>query len=152
MASILSLVTIATLAVSLFALRSTSALPRLKEEETVILSNIALLHTKTAKTLFISDRLGSASEIERKRTAFDHTLDQLLQSLPQNVSLNNLRLDKKSATITVSAPSLVVIDTFIENVSQLLVVKKLFKKILVSGVAVDLRNASYTISLEGEFL
>lgn len=150
--SIVLLFTTAFVSVALLFLQLRSPVGDLKKEEITVLSNASALAPKTAKFLFVIDRLNAMSDITQKRPRFDATLQTMQTLVPQNVSVVSLKIEKTSISMTVTSSSLASIDALITNFTDALQQKKRFNKLVLNGIAADPGSRQYSLSLEADVL
>lgn len=148
--SIVLLFTTAFVSVALLFLQLRSPVGDLKKEEITVLSNASALAPKTAKFLFVVDRLKAMSDITQKRPRLDATLQTMQTLVPQNVSVVSLNIERTSISMTTTSTSLTSIDALITNFTNALETKKLFKKVIVSGIATDPTSRQYSLSLTAD--
>lgn len=146
----LSLIVLSSIVV--FFLRFTSPLDSLKKEESKLLTEISSSKQKMAKLLVASEKLKSISEIISQRPNFDKTIDTVLKEAPQNLQVSSLTIDKKNVVLTVSSQSLFSINTFMDNLINLYLNKKIFEKITLNNLSADQVLGKYSLTIEGNLL
>lgn len=138
--------------VTLLFLQLRSPLGDLKKEESIVLSNVSHLAQKTAKFLFIADRIPAVKEVTEKRPRFDATLEMVQALIPQNIAVVSLRVERARIALTVTSLSLVSLDALMTNFTNAVEKKSLFKKITINGIALDPTSTQYTLSAEADLL
>lgn len=72
--------------------------------------------------------------------------------LPDAVMLNGFSVEKNTLVISASAPSLSVLNIFIDNMTKLVKEKKFLKRLTLDSLGYDYKTAKYSLSMEAELL
>lgn len=146
------LIFIALMSMLLFVVRLNSPLTSLKKEEAVLLSNISLLHEKTARLLLLKNRLKEISEIRSKRISLDQTISKVTAIIPSEMTIDLLSVDKTTVAITASSGSLATINQFLDSLVESVTTQKVFKKITLQNLSLDNKSRKYIISVKLELI
>ena len=135
-----------------FFLNSHSQLPDLQKEESSLLSNLSVFHTKAVKLLLTENRIKEISSIMVKRSNFDTVITAITGIIPQEIRIQSFSLDKKNATIILSSSSLSSADRLFDNLSKMVNNNKNFSKITLEDITLDTKSSEYTFSLSFDLL
>ncbi len=143
--SILSLVVLS--AVALFFMILASPLPELRQQENAAATRLRGLSERSTKVYLIRERLGGITTILEERPVLDRLLTRIQGQLPEGVIIDSLRTDASSITITVSSPSLLSLNAFIDALIRLKEDVQLFSSITLSEVRYDSENPRYIVTV-----
>ncbi len=150
--SLVSLALIVFLSLALFALNYDTTLPSLKQQENSALTNLTLLHNKTAKILFIKDRLQNINTILQNRKAYENLIGQVNQMTPSDVNIENFSVSKGTVNIDFSSPSLLSLSNLLDTLTAMVQTKQTFKSLDLTGIIADNTTNLYTISVAAKLL
>lgn len=147
--AIWSLFVISGFSIILFLLIALSPLPALLQQEKSALATLASHHQEVAKVLFLQDRLQTTSQIIAKRPSFDAKLQAVQDLMPAGIDITEMSIDQKGITVTVSSSSLLLLDTFTNNLLASVDAKKDFSEVVMGKLFINpQRNVfSMTVSL-----
>lgn len=150
-ATTITVITILILSGILF-LKVSSPLPQLKQQESGLLAQLTILHPRTAKLLFIEDRIKESASTVTTRPQFDKTIDFLTAPLPEAVQVQTADIDKKSVSFVAHSPSLSLIHSFLNYIVDEGGKRPDVKKVTLSEISYDGTSADYqfTISLDSQ--
>ncbi len=134
--------------ISLFILIALSPLQRLQDQESSEVQKVTLFHPKMAKILLTKERLGHINTILQTRPVYHELLEQVTQQLPNDTSIDTIKLETSKLTISASSPSLGNIETFISNIQELNSKKKYFGKISLLNMYLNTESGRYISILE----
>jgi hypothetical protein len=138
---------IVTLSVSVFFLILASPLPALRREESTLKLSLQSLRQTSAKLFLTKERLGIAQGIMKKRPAFDSYVSRIMQELPQGANISSVDITPSSFTVSVSAPSLLTMNSFIGRMQTLQAEEKLFKTVTLTTLIYDEKTPDYSVAL-----
>lgn len=150
--AIASCIITVSLAIILFLLNRDPSLAQIHAQQQTLLTQLNLLHTKTAKDLIIQDRVKRITKTLQSRKTLEKTISEVQKQLPSGVTVVSFVLDGKTLAITVTAPSLSPLGTFMDNLSKDVQNKKLFKKLTIQGVISDEKTGNFLLSMSGDVL
>lgn len=131
----------------LFLLKLNSPLLSTKKEEENILLRLSPLKSKMAQFFIIEERLTNISEIIVKRPNWEKIIETLEKKKPQEVSIDNLSMDKKDLSLSVSSYSLLLLDKFLNNLIEITGDKKVFSNLTLNSTTLDKKSGKYTFSI-----
>lgn len=134
-------------AVSLFFLILASPLPELRNQENAAALKLRELRNTSAKHAIIRERLGGIEKIISKRPVLDKIVTQIRSQLPEGVTIDDLRIDEESATVTVSSSSLLSLNSFIEALILIKDNDGTFSSLTLSEVQYDNVDPRYTVMI-----
>lgn len=140
------------LSVALFLLNRQLSPTSIRAQQASVLSNITLLAPKQAKILVLSLRLNDISTILQRRTKYDQILGAIFQNSPTSLSINSLSLSKGLVNLTVSANSLLSINQFIDNLTDMTIKKQFIKTLTIDSLVLNSRTGGYLLSLKLDLL
>lgn len=143
---------VALLAVGVYVLAASSKLPVLAREEGEITAAITKDKVRLGQLFFVRDQSISIKDVIGKRANLAEKVSEVKKIVPSDLSVSSLQIDKQSVSLSVVASSLLPLETLIDSLSDMVATKKLFKKVHVSGISVDLKNQTYATSIRAEFL
>lgn len=140
---------VAFLSILFFFLKANSSLSRLQTEESALVSQLESLKIKTAKFLFIKDRLGSSQTLMAGRLDLDKSLSVLQKGIGEGLFVVRLTLTKNDYLISLESGSLskmhAYVDTFEKETSK----NAIFKTAKIDGITFDQKNAKYSVTIQG---
>lgn len=146
--SLLSIVVCITLL--FFFLKAQSSLFDLQQEEGALISELNRLNVKSAKFLFIKDRLGTANTIMVGRPNLDEPFSLLKRDLAPELSVARLMLTQKEFSLTVESTSLAVMHAYVEKIEKETKSEKLLKTVKIDNVSFDQKNYKYSVTIAGQ--
>lgn len=143
--SLTALVIIVFCTLTLFALNYDTTLPQLRQQQNAGLTSLTLLHGKTAKILFIKDRLSQIQLIMNKRNNFDDVISQVSQLTPKDVTIGEFDIVSQSATITFTAKSLASLSEILSTMTDMVNGKQTFRTLSILDLSADTQQFSLTV-------
>ena len=137
-------------AVSFLLAQSFSQSPARKESENLIRNISAATHTKEKKLLLVKDRLAGISSILKTRTSYGKSINTFIGKFPQDVLIENLDLDKKTLQITVSSPTLLSLNTLIDDLTDMAKQKELIRSLSLESITGGQKNSKYLVTLKAD--
>jgi hypothetical protein len=148
--ALLVVVFVAILAVVIFIVNLTVPLNAIKQQEDVTLTKLVPLHKKLVQYYFVEDRVDNLSNIIAARKNLSGIADAIAQIVPSGVSISSLEIDSKQVTLIVYGSSLLPMNQFIDGVTMISTQKKLIKNVVAQQVSVDVRNGTYSVSVQAD--
>ncbi|HEX7041717.1 MAG TPA: hypothetical protein VF189_00565 [Patescibacteria group bacterium] len=150
-AVISSIVTV-TFAVVIFLLNRDPSLAQIQAQEQTILSQLTILHNKTAKNLIILDRVKRIEKIVQTRKTLDKDITSIQKQLPENADVTTFSLDGQHLIMTISAQSLFPLGNFVESMTKDITTKTLIKKVTIEGIISDEKTGNFLLSINADLL
>lgn len=147
-----SLAIVAILAVGLFYLRSTSALPVIQKEAQLQSETVSRLSSKVLKFVFVGNQSTAVAEVLSKRWDAAGMMANIATLIPQGVSVTSLQIDKKRVVFGITTRNLSSLDLLFTKLTDMVAGNRLLKKVLIGGITLDTKNAVFSTTIEGEFL
>lgn len=127
---------VALISVIVFILVLASPLPKLKEEEASLASQLNADQAKITKHILLSKRLTEASTIIEKRSQYDDTLELFEKDLPASVVLAGFNADENIIKLRLSSSTLDGLQTYMDTLSAF-PKSKLAKTVSLSSLVTD---------------
>ena len=134
--------------VLVFLVKFSSPLPSLGNQEKALSGTLDGSKQKIGKMFVINDRLKSIDSILLKRSNFNEMINTLIQNKPGDLLISFLTINKNTIAMRISSMSLRSIDNFIDSIMTLTKDKKMFKKITLENLSVDMGTNSYAFSMK----
>lgn len=147
--SLLSIV--AFLALLFFFLKSQSSLFDLQQEEGALITELNRLNVKSAKFLFIKDRLGSANTVIAGRPDLDTPFSLIKRDIGSGLSVTRLSLTQEEFALTIESFSVASLHEYVEKLEKEIKLEKLLKTIRIDNVSFDQKNNRYSLTVQGQF-
>lgn len=148
--AIMSLAVVVITSAVLFIINRTSSLPAILQQEKVATQNLSFLQKRVGNLLLVKSRLHDIDTIIKSQDNLDSTLQKLEEGLPTNVTVESLSITKTHITLTVSSPSLVSINQFLDFLISESGKKELVKKVTVNSLLADTKLGKYTLSIDSD--
>lgn len=143
-----SLFSISAISVVLSILIALSPLPLLQQQEQNVRVSLSAYHQDMAKLLLISDRLKGSEQILTTRSRFDQILEKIQERLPDDAEISGLTLNTSEIEVTVTSPSLVAIDTFLNNMVSAADEKKDFSRVILHRFFTNEETNAFFVTVE----
>lgn len=150
--AIVSLISVSLLAILLFILSNQISLSSIKNNQNSALQGIASLRTKAAKLTLLVDRVNDISVIVGARVDYSAKIALLLKEMPIEAEANVLEVNEKIIDLTVKSDSLLPLNEFIDNLTELAKKKEIVKKLSIQGITFNDKIGSYSLSIRAEIL
>ena len=144
------LFTVAAISTVVFLLVLASPLPKLKEEENVLLESLSGDHTKIIRQVLINSRVRDISLIMKERSKTDEDIATLRELFPPGFLVKDFAVEKELITLSAEASTLEAIDSYSQSLLTLVEEKKLIKDVTIDSFAYNpgtLYQVSYTLTL-----
>lgn len=141
-----------SLALILFLLNRDPTLAQIQAQEQTILTQLTILHSKTAKDLIIIDRLKRITKILQNRGVLDKKIADIQKQIPDNITITSFALDNKTIILTLSADSLSPLGALVEKLTKDVESKTLVKKVTVEGLVSDEKTGTFLLNISCDVL
>lgn len=151
----LSLVFVFSLAffsIVLFFINSRVSPESVRIDENAILQKTLLLKDRSAKFNLVSDRLRNIATILNNRKKYTGVLDTILQQAPSDVKLTGLTINKDNVLVTATSVSLLSMNKFLNNFTNISAQKYTVKDMSIEGLTVDKQTGIYSLSIKAKSL
>ena len=111
-----------------------------------------LLNTRTAKLLHIKDRLASIAKILKGRSSYDVLLSQVQLMVPQDVTVDDIEVQKGSLTMTLSSTSLLSLSNFLDSIADITTNRQLFSSVAINSIMADSTIGKYSVVVKAKVL
>jgi hypothetical protein len=138
---------VSALSIILFILIAVSPLPALKIQEQQSRDTLANYHPDIAKLALVDDRLRTAVQVLNKRPNFDKMFDTVKEKMPSGIVTTGVSIDGNSISLTVSSPSLSLLDTFLNNLMTAAENKRDFSKVTLASLYLSDDQTSYIMTV-----
>jgi len=140
---------IGVISVIVFILILASPLPELKKQESALLTSLSTSHSKIVKQVLITSRLQDISKIVAARPDVDDQIVDLRKKIPLGVEIKSLRVDTKQMMVTISAASLLGVESFTQELTKMGNSDKTVRGVSIDSVEFtsgELYEVAYTIT------
>jgi Tfp pilus assembly protein PilN len=136
------------LSIILFLLIALSPLPSLQKQEQSALQTLSQYHPDIAKHMLVEERLKNSEIILAKRSVFDQTLIKIKNKLPPDATITGITMNSGEISLTVTSTSLVVLDTFLNNLITAAEQKEDFSKVILSKLTTSEGGNTYSLTIK----
>lgn len=148
----LSVIILVTCFVGVFLLGKNYSIDTVNTQQNSVRARLQVLHNKTITYLTLQDRVRRIQTILKSRSLLEAKIETLQKQVPQDVLLKTLTVTTKTASLSVSSPSLSSLKSFLDNVTTLLKKKTIFSTLVIDNVNVDAKTGAYSVSVGGNLL
>jgi hypothetical protein len=145
--AVLLLFSISAASVILYILIYFSALPAAQQREQTALAEIATSHPEMQKIALIQDRLNGISVVITQRNQYDKVIGSVQSKMPPGLSLYEMNISKKAATVTIQSNSLDLLETFLNNVVDAVGPKKEYAQVTLNSIVSDDVTNQYSLTI-----
>lgn len=146
--AVVILVFVGLSAIIVFFLNRQFSLSSLKTKQKEVAQKIAVMHKKEAKLIVINNRLKTISEILAKRPNFYKIINDVLEKVPPEVSIDKLTIDNNKISLSASSNSLLFVNNLIDNLT-VLAKKKEITSLILNSLSLNQKTLRYSVLLEG---
>ncbi|MEK7551584.1 MAG: hypothetical protein AAB532_03210 [Patescibacteria group bacterium] len=146
------LITISIVAIGAFIFSAQISISKIKEEENATLSQISALHDRLTTYYLIKDRVRNIASIISTRRDYSKHIDAILAKTPSTLSLEGINIEKDIISVSMSGNSLVSINKFIDDMSELGKEKKILNNVKLESLSLNVKSGEYTVIVKGEAL
>ena len=114
--ALILLLSVGVISVILFLINLSSPINSIKKEQNNLLTTISESNEKAVKLSIVNERVSAVTKIRSKRPDYIGVLDLATKNLSEGVRTAGLALDESSVSITVSSPSLLSLNNFLNGV------------------------------------
>lgn len=136
----------------LFILYTRISLSSIKKEQTQVTQNIVFQKDKLAKLSLLDDRLKGINKIFRDRKNYTTTLNLLLDQIPVGASAKSLNINKDGISLSITSPSLLPINKFLNNVVDLSSKKHSIREIVIESLSIDSKSGVYSLAIKAKII
>lgn len=135
----------------LFVIKQQTGLNVYKQEEVSSLRALNTLQGKQAKVLFLNGRLQLISTMIAKRPTLDKDFGRLSEIIPQNVTIETFQLEKKELHMSLSSPSLLALNTFLDTVANMVERNDFLKTFTINNLELQ-KGSGYSLTVVAHLL
>lgn len=146
--SIVCLIVTTTASLVLFLMKVDSPLVLLKKQEKTAIQNITVYNQQLAKDVVIKDRAQAISQLLSSRSEVPSIVGYIADGVPLGVYVNSLSVNKTETSITVVSQSLVLLQTFVDNMAKIVTEKKVYKTVRLNDFALDQKAKLYAVTIQ----
>ena len=132
----------------LFILISLSPLPSLQEREKVETKRLSFFKDTIVKINLTKERIDNVDKILRDRPTYSQSLLTIKSLLPTEAAINEIHLNDKNLTFTITSKSLLPLDTFLNSLKMESEKGEKFKKITIVTLEKNLDKEVYILVLK----
>ncbi|MBI2028731.1 MAG: hypothetical protein HYT07_03940 [Candidatus Levybacteria bacterium] len=122
----------------------------IKRQQEDTMSQISELQDRSIKLSIINNRLDNISGLLKNRGDLSESINSLLSIMPIEIAIQNLEIDNKRLTLTVSSTSLRAIDELINNLIAMAEKREVISSISLGTLTFDDSGNSYSVSLTSD--
>ncbi|MBI2031005.1 MAG: hypothetical protein HYT08_00080 [Candidatus Levybacteria bacterium] len=136
----------------LFILARQLSVDSIREKQNAVIKNINFLKERHARLIVSNQKIEEISQIIKKRAKFDNNLRTVYSKVPGSVSSQSIALDRQKISMNITSSSLISINEFINNFTEMAKSKKLLQDLTVGSIALDPKNGNYSLNIEAQIL
>ena len=141
---------VAAVSVGLFLITSLSPLPKLKEQEAALSTELDLVRDKIVRYGVTLNRLDDIDTYVTQRKKYPETLDNMQGVATDDVTVSGVKLEEQLVTLTVTSPSLKSMNDMITSLKFRSEGETLFKNFALSKLTYNGTDNNYSVGLEVE--
>lgn len=138
-----SLFIVGVIGISVFLLILGSPLSNLRQRDETLTQNLASLRTRALKYAVVKARVNDIQTILKVRPAFDKAIEVITSSLPSDVTLTSISIEKKTLSIVLASSSLHSLDTLMKDYATTKIEKKVFTRVLLNSFVFDVGKGNF---------
>lgn len=138
------------ISIVLFVLNSRISISSVKNEEAVVLQNIAGQKDRLSKYYLLSNRLNGIEEILKERKNYTDVLNALISQIPQDTEVGSLEIDKGDISLSVNSSSLIPINKFLNNMMDLSINKHVIRNMTIESLTIDSKTGKYSLAIKAK--
>lgn len=138
--------------VILFILVALSPLPALQRQEQSLQQTLSQSKNDIVKLALVDDQTSAVSTLLTKRNTLDVQLGLILDKLPSDMKVTEIRTDNKNIQVTVASSSLQSFETFFTGIVGYVQEKKSFSKVTLVELTTDTSSNAYVATVRLSFL
>lgn len=143
---------IAFFSILLFIVNSRISPENVRKDESSTLQKTLLLKDRSAKFNLITDRLKNIAAVLNNRRKYTEVLNTILEQVPPDVKLTGLTIDKNDILITTKSLSLLSVDKFLNNFTNISQQKHVVRGMVIEGLTLDKQTGTYSLSIKAKSL
>jgi hypothetical protein len=143
-----SLFAVSFLSIILFMLIALSPLPSLRQREKDEGKRLSFFNDMIVKILLTNDRLTQIKHIFQTRPVYSQPIDVVRKLIPPNAAIEEIHLDNKIVSITISSTSLSPLDEFIRALVSYNTSSRLFRKITLVSLLQNFDKGKYMLTFK----
>jgi hypothetical protein len=132
----------------LFISIALSPLPSLQKRETDEAKSLSLFNEKIVKILLTKERVANITKILKNRPVYTETLRHITAQVPSDLAIDSVKIVGSKIEMNISSSSLGNLDTVTENIKEMNLKEKRFRKIILTGLTLDSNSSRYVVSFE----
>lgn len=144
------LIGIGCLSLVIFLLIQIINVSAILREQNEIIKKIAKLQNKQAKLFALNNRIGNIEKVLEKRIDLSKVTGGILAKIPSGLFIEDLEVDDKTITLTVSSTSLLEIGELINNLTDMVRKKEIINSLILNTLIFDESKNSYRVSIKSE--
>lgn len=145
--AVLLLFGVSAAAVIISILIAFSPLPQVQQQEQASRQTLSQYHPEMAKIALIQDRLIGISAILSQRNKYADFLTSVNNKIPPGVSLYQISINKKNATLTVRSNSLDLLDRFLNNLVMSANNKEEYSRVTLNSITSDDQSNLFSLTV-----
>lgn len=134
--------------VALFSINSTSDLGGLTQKEKSLSQTLLVSQKKIVKIALIKERLSSIAMLTKNNASYEDLLVSVSNALSKDSAFDSFEITKKTLSVTISSPSLISVNSFLEYVLGNINKKQYFQKVTISSLIGDVQTGKYILTLD----
>jgi Tfp pilus assembly protein PilN len=139
---------VATTSVILFIIIAFSPLPRLREEEKALQSELSSPTSLFTKYALLKDQIKLIQQTLSKRQNLTNTFNELDSIVPVTLRLQSYAIDAKSMKIVLIGSSITDIESFIDIITKKAQERVFFGNLKLASIVLDPQTAQYTLTFD----
>lgn len=145
-----SLVCVGLISLGIFILIQVINPPSVKKEQEDILRKISQFQSRQANLFVLNNRVENIDKILKIRKDLAKTMNNLLATVPGQLSIDDFEVDSQSVIMAGQSSSLSAIGEFINNLADMVRKKEIIKSLTLNSLTLDNVRNVYQISVKSE--
>lgn len=119
-------------------------------EQNEIIKKIDKLQNKQVKLFALNNRIDNIEKVLEKRIDLSKVTSGILAKIPSGLFIEDLEVDDKTVTLTVSSTSLLEIGELINNLTDMVRKREVINSLILNTLIFDESKSSYRVSIKSE--
>lgn len=138
------------ISLTLFLMIQAVNLSSIRKAQADVLREISTFQDRQNKILAVNNRIENVQQIINTRKDLLRITNTILAKTPAGVSIEDIEVDNKFIILTAVSPSLLSIDQFINNLTDMVRNKEMISSLTLSGLVFEEGENFYQVSIKSE--
>ena len=141
---------IGVLSIILFVLNYELSTASIEAQQKTVLQQLQSFNPQEEKISIIKNRLTGIQDILSQRVDYNRIVSAVLGKMPSGVSVNDITTDGSTLTLSVSADSLVAINSLMDNLTDMAQKKEIINSLTLASLVLNVKEGSYSVSFTAD--